>query len=1198
MKTQPSFSKTRGFALVVTLSLMILLTIIAVGLLALSSISLRTAGQGEAMATARSNARLALMMALGDIQKLTGPDRAITAPASLVDEKHPSGVTGVWGSWDDAAASPTTRSSTLRDGKFKQWLVSTVDGKVPMDGKLPPLAKFGSANSVPLLGDGSLGERATVKYDDQRISLNPTRLVNGKSISGIAWAVIDENAKARVDLYKDPDSVKTWTNVARAGSPPVEGVRTLPGWDNFAIRKADNGKLISLASMSLNDSVTKKDVSVCDPDVTVFSNSLMTDPVSGGLKKDLSMFSSRGLSSTENNSRLYKSAGVITDTVPSDPLLPLLASYHQLYKKLGVPDGIVKPGTNGVAARLPGRHTPYSEPDALAAAKITPTRATPTEPLLVPSVVRVDIIFSMITRKTHGTWANQYGADKYLLHLQYLPVVTLHNPYSVPLAFEGMRVVFKNLPVGFNFMVDGRELSTQLVALNQMYAQFAGSDATSKNFGVNLKASIGGSAQTITMQPGQTKLFGMPKVSPDWTWLQESPGSGADGVNLFDWRNDKTANFDMAPTMITPPTGGGAGFDIDWINPQSLQTAKGLEVSQGGNRGMARLLGTEKLGVKFGPYPPPAGGGSFTIAIDLLKNASSSSPTIVKAGGIEVRYGTGDKTKDTARLNTLLSKGTSVRFPTARSFPEVFPKPNVDPDITVAGIYEDGNTKLKDYAKSKQFMIFSVAAKTTLESFIPSKTLIAGNPTSNISIIDLRDGKDPDGGVPLEMVMMPIRAGAAAIEEKRDEMQNGRSVLLQEGFFFGGNGSLNGTPRATLYEFPMAPAQSLAQFRHANLAGSGFMPFVTYTAGESMAHPQIGTSVLRERWTDGSVMLDHTYLANEALWDHYFLSTVAEQYGPLFGTTKAYTDVLTDFFSGKSKLLNERFIAYNSGSKSVPADVAETAAGNSSYQKLAAYLTLNGGFNVNSTSEDAWKAVLGAMDEADVDTVLGVDKGSKDRYAVLRVRRPSETNIDDNPASPLERNPQRNWQGFRKLNEDQIKELATEIVKEIRTRGPFLSLADFVNRGIGAEGDLTIKGAVQAAIDNTTINKSMERGGKELTSADVASNGYKSMQAGIRNSASHAPGFVTQGDVLSSIGSRITVRADTFRIRGYGESRDVSGQKVLASAWCEAIVQRVPDFVDPSDLSHVQFTSLNETNKKFGRRYQIVSFRWLAQKEV
>ena len=61
--------KSRGFALVVTLSLMILLTLIAVGLLTLSSIALRSSSEESAMATVRANARLAMMLALGDLQK-------------------------------------------------------------------------------------------------------------------------------------------------------------------------------------------------------------------------------------------------------------------------------------------------------------------------------------------------------------------------------------------------------------------------------------------------------------------------------------------------------------------------------------------------------------------------------------------------------------------------------------------------------------------------------------------------------------------------------------------------------------------------------------------------------------------------------------------------------------------------------------------------------------------------------------------------------------------------------------------------------------------------------------------------------------------------------------------------------------------------------------------------------------------------
>ena len=102
MKSNPVFSASKGFALVITLSLMVLLTVIAVGLLSLSSISLRSSSQGAAMATARANARLAMMMALVELQKSAGPDQRVTAPANLAKSTHPEGLAGVWKSWKPA----------------------------------------------------------------------------------------------------------------------------------------------------------------------------------------------------------------------------------------------------------------------------------------------------------------------------------------------------------------------------------------------------------------------------------------------------------------------------------------------------------------------------------------------------------------------------------------------------------------------------------------------------------------------------------------------------------------------------------------------------------------------------------------------------------------------------------------------------------------------------------------------------------------------------------------------------------------------------------------------------------------------------------------------------------------------------------------------------------------------------------------
>ena len=88
----------RGFALVITLMLMILLTVLAVGLLSLSGIAMRASAQAEAVGTARANARLALMLAIGELQRQTGPDTRVTARANILDKNNPP-VLGVWKSW-------------------------------------------------------------------------------------------------------------------------------------------------------------------------------------------------------------------------------------------------------------------------------------------------------------------------------------------------------------------------------------------------------------------------------------------------------------------------------------------------------------------------------------------------------------------------------------------------------------------------------------------------------------------------------------------------------------------------------------------------------------------------------------------------------------------------------------------------------------------------------------------------------------------------------------------------------------------------------------------------------------------------------------------------------------------------------------------------------------------------------------------
>jgi hypothetical protein len=96
---------------------------------------------------------------------------------------------------------------------------------------------------------------------------------------------------------------------------------------------------------------------------------------------------------------------------------------------------------------------------------------------------------------------------------------------------------------------------------------------------------------------------------------------------------------------------------------------------------------------------------------------------------------------------------------------------------------------------------------------------------------------------------------------------------------------------------------------------------------------------------------------------------------------------------------------------------------------------------------------------------------------------------------------------------------------------------------------------------------------------------------------SHSPGFVTQGDLLAMLGPALTPRGDTFLIRTYGDSMNPATGNVESRAWLEAVVQRMAEPVtpansDPSSPAHWQPADA------FGRKFKVVSFRWLSEKEL
>jgi hypothetical protein len=212
------------------------------------------------------------------------------------------------------------------------------------------------------------------------------------------------------------------------------------------------------------------------------------------------------------------------------------------------------------------------------------------------------------------------------------------------------------------------------------------------------------------------------------------------------------------------------------------------------------------------------------------------------------------------------------------------------------------------------------------------------------------------------------------------------------------------------------------------------------------------------------------------------------------------------------------------------------------------------------------------------------------------------------------------------------------MVQVVRERGPFLGLADFVNRRLGPPGsndmnDPTLCGPLQAAIERAGVNSMLQNPSQgDLTHYDVgtANSGGETRDANgsitpdwkayypFKNYG--APGYLTQADMLQTLGHRLTTRGDTFVVRAYGDARDSSG-RVISRAWCEAVVQRITDYVhaqpvgatssaggnhalepaavrNSSDLNQTTNNRLLQVNRLHGRRFVIESFRWLSPSEI
>lgn len=273
------------------------------------------------------------------------------------------------------------------------------------------------------------------------------------------------------------------------------------------------------------------------------------------------------------------------------------------------------------------------------------------------------------------------------------------------------------------------------------------------------------------------------------------------------------------------------------------------------------------------------------------------------------------------------------------------------------------------------------------------------------------------------------------------------------------------------------------------------------------------------------------------------------------------------------------------------------------------YFLQGGAFNVNSANAAAWAAVLrsvrfaepSAFSYLDVSSATGTAEDSaratvqsgearffrfpQSAQETFKAESNSGAEAEDGVTPP---NTLLYRRGMRTLTEAQLAALAEKVAELVRLKlastdatfgGPFRSLEEFLSgsplfAGLDADGNpLAPRSLLEAAIADSGINAEIP----EFSSQ-----------------------WLTQADIMSALAPVLFPRSDTFIVRTHGQALNPATGAVEGRAWCEAIVQRLPEYLDPTtdDAAVLPADLQGELNRRYGRRFKIVSFRWLTAADI
>ncbi len=1287
--TSPSCRRhaSGGFALVLALSLMAFVLLLLLSITTLVRVESQSAAINTARLEAEQAALLGLQVALGELQKAAGPDQRITATADiLANDASKAAVAGrhrwagVWDTSDYNPADPGTRT-------FTRWLVSSAaPGELTNDtaAQVATLANSftifeavdASGNpdpdndvivdKIPIATAGSTRERSYAYWvEDESVKAD------------LAWneGTFDDDARQQAARLSAMPGVDYDVFAGDLSSPfqgqvehPLEAAGSDNSWHANLSKVVGTDDLPLVTGSSGDASDWLKSVR---HDITFGSRAVLCDVKNGGLRRDLSLaFEMDGDAESKDATlfnqqdgefvggsdslaaiqdvpgtsirdrylyRDFQGAGqpfsddpkMSSTSVVRGPSWSLLRDFANLYKRFKkngstyeldarayfpnrttpVGGGFVEDlfdihaHKNGDNFQIPGRRAGPEGNIRVNAANQEVNWAgayayRPLQASYAPVLLGVNAVFSL----AH----NRFGDQRMELFVD--PFFILWNPYDVAIKAERFAVTMENgIPAGLRFDVTdvsegtvrqyGKAPENRGNGNNNLY----GADTGMIDFAQQKSGGSGGSSYMISdleMQPGEVLIVSAPRQS------ERSAGAN-------------TLNDELKPGLNY---GGSSGVIFDEFPRYNDETLVGWEPME--------VADDDKIKIRCNLFTQQRG-------LDLRWALKSYFETSLPAAGT-----TADQLADESAFGDHL-QGKELRLSSGP-----FWQPNSRLPLAGPGRFRYGEWTSRDtyigytsttlgntYRRRKRpfGMFYMLMLPTDQESSSmhaqpPMEVFSMFNVTAAVSV-----NTEAFQRSPLNTQLQLLNS------------QNFNQMLVHSGIdldpdggangFYGYNyTSFGGDKFFPLLSLPKAPMHSLVQFSSANLGTRLLEP--THAIGNSWVPPYLSSKDSIYRYYSANGLYDDitwndvSWQINDALFDRYYLSGLAPAYtigSSGYAETEGVEATLERFY-GSDPLAAEAnpVLQPYIPEGMTPAQVTTLLEDEDGYLQLGAFSLIRGAFNVNSTSVKAWSALLRGNRDLATESLQGTTDAGDDATPFPLTASPSDVGSENG------------WEQLSRLTNTQIDLLAEKIVDEVRARGPFMSLSDFVNRRI-VEDSAGYQGALQQAIETADINAGIRsatsdevpdytvRAGSpnleqinsdpgwrfrgftytDLTNIfDLASNdpGY----VGNRNCAVGIPKEINQANVLLPIAPKLTARSDTFKIRAYGEVVSVGGEVVQAV--CEATVQRVPEYVNetdaPWDENYLtpQFPSgvaqLDAVNQNFGRKFKITKLRWLEQSEL